>query len=185
LPKVILLWSEIPSGKCAKFRTVAASNNRDHPTRTLSLSPLASTINRSLASQALLEVTHQDRSIGIRRGRSYFFSLRLRSRYQFSECGSGYKSRKFLNLRIRLLFRLWLPSIQFVNLRSNCAWVAEPFSKWWGGTTARQNNYRKILWFELETVTSHALKYDVIVKTPSEGLIHYFRQNYSTVITYQ
>ena len=54
-----------------------------------------------------------------------------------------------------------------------------------GGTTARQNNYRKILWFELETVTSHALKYDVIVKTPSEGLIHYFRQNYSTVITYQ
>jgi len=26
----ILLWSEIPSGMCAKLRTVAASNNRDH-----------------------------------------------------------------------------------------------------------------------------------------------------------
>jgi len=29
------LRSEIPSGMCAKFRTVAASNNRDHPTRSL------------------------------------------------------------------------------------------------------------------------------------------------------
>ena len=31
----ILLRSEIPSGMCAKLRTVAASNNRDHPTRSL------------------------------------------------------------------------------------------------------------------------------------------------------
>jgi len=31
----ILLRSEIPSGLCAKLRTVAASNNRDHPTRSL------------------------------------------------------------------------------------------------------------------------------------------------------
>jgi len=30
---VILLRSEIPSGMCAELRTVAASNNRDHPTR--------------------------------------------------------------------------------------------------------------------------------------------------------
>ena len=30
---VVLLRSEIPSGICAKLRTVAASNNRDHPTR--------------------------------------------------------------------------------------------------------------------------------------------------------
>ena len=30
-----VLRSEIPSGKCAKLRTVAASNNRDHPTRSL------------------------------------------------------------------------------------------------------------------------------------------------------
>jgi len=29
------LRSEIPSGMCAKLRTVAASNNRDHPTRSL------------------------------------------------------------------------------------------------------------------------------------------------------
>jgi len=50
---------------CAKLRTVAASNNRDHPTRSLSSSPFASTINCSPGSQALLEVTHQDHSIGI------------------------------------------------------------------------------------------------------------------------
>jgi len=50
---------------CAKLRTVAASNNRDHPTRSLSSSPLASTINCSLGSQALLQVTHQDHSVGI------------------------------------------------------------------------------------------------------------------------
>jgi len=29
------LRSEIPSGMCAELRTVAASNNRDHPTRSL------------------------------------------------------------------------------------------------------------------------------------------------------
>ena len=62
---LLLLWSEIPSGMCAKLRTVAASNNRDHPTRSLSSSPLASTINCSPVSQELLEVTHQDHSIGI------------------------------------------------------------------------------------------------------------------------
>ena len=32
---LVLLRSEIPSGMCAKLRTVAASNNRDHPTRSL------------------------------------------------------------------------------------------------------------------------------------------------------
>ena len=32
---VVLLRSEIPSGKRAKLRTVAASNNRDPPTRSL------------------------------------------------------------------------------------------------------------------------------------------------------
>ena len=61
----VLLQSEIPSGMCAELRTVAASNNRDHPARSLSSSPLASTINCSPGSQALLEVTHQDHSIGI------------------------------------------------------------------------------------------------------------------------
>jgi len=30
-----LLQSKSPSGKCAKLHTVAASNNRDHPTRSL------------------------------------------------------------------------------------------------------------------------------------------------------
>ena len=51
--KMIVLRSEIPSSMCAKLRTVAASNNRDHPTRSLSSSPLASTINCSPGSQAL------------------------------------------------------------------------------------------------------------------------------------
>jgi len=39
-----------------------------------------------------------------------------------------------------------------------------------GGTSARQKNYRKFSWFELATVTSQALKYDVITYTPHEGL---------------
>ena len=42
----ILLRSEIPSGMCAKLRTVAASNNRDHA-RNLSLRTLVVTFNRS------------------------------------------------------------------------------------------------------------------------------------------
>ena len=65
LVRILLLRSEIPSGMCAKLRTVAASNNRDHPMRSLSSSLFASTINCSPDSQALLEVTHQDHSIGI------------------------------------------------------------------------------------------------------------------------
>ena len=39
-----------------------------------------------------------------------------------------------------------------------------------GGTNARQKNDRKCLRFELATVTSHALKYDVITYTPYKGL---------------
>ena len=62
---LLLLRSESPSGKFTKLRTMAASNNRDHPTRSLSSSPLASTINCSPGSQALLEVTYQDHSIEI------------------------------------------------------------------------------------------------------------------------
>jgi len=54
-------------------------------------------------------------------------------------------------------------------LLNSQAWVAEPFSKW-RGTSARQKNYRKFLWFEWATVTSQALKYDVITYTPYECL---------------
>jgi len=61
----LLLRSEIPSRMYAKLRTVAASNNRDHLTRSLLSSPLASTINCLPGSQALLEFTHQDHSFGI------------------------------------------------------------------------------------------------------------------------
>jgi len=63
--KMVLLRSEILSGMSAKRHTVATSNNRDHLTRSLSSATLASTINCSPGSQALLEVTHQDHSIGI------------------------------------------------------------------------------------------------------------------------
>ena len=51
------------------------------------------------------------------------------------------------------------------------AWVTEPFSKW-AGTNAHQKNYRKFLRFELATVTSQALKYDVITYTPYESLTY-------------
>jgi len=33
---LLLLRSEIPSGMCAELHTMAASNNRDHQTRSLS-----------------------------------------------------------------------------------------------------------------------------------------------------
>jgi len=46
--------------------------------------------------------------------------------------------------------------------------VAEPFSKW-GGTSARQKIIENLS-FELVTVTSKALKYDVITYTPYKGL---------------
>jgi len=64
---MVLLRLEIPSSMCAELRTVAASNNRDHPTRSLSPSPFTSTINCSpgVLVRALSEVTHQDHSIGI------------------------------------------------------------------------------------------------------------------------
>ena len=37
---VLLLRSESPGGMCAKLHTLAASDNRDHPTRSLSSSLL-------------------------------------------------------------------------------------------------------------------------------------------------
>jgi len=40
----------------------------------------------------------------------------------------------------------------------------------WGGTSACQKNYRKFLSFELVTVTSQALKYDIITYPPYESL---------------
>jgi len=39
-----------------------------------------------------------------------------------------------------------------------------------GGTSVRQKNYSKFLWFEMAIVTSQALKYDAITYTPYEGL---------------
>jgi len=64
--------------------------------------------------------------------------------------------------------------------------VAEPFSKW-GGTSARQKNYIKFLWFVLATVRSQALKYDVLHYLYSiwRSKLHYFRQNYAIMKTYQ
>jgi len=45
---LIVLRSEILSGMCAKLRTVAAGNNKDHPTRSLSchLSQAQSTVHQ-------------------------------------------------------------------------------------------------------------------------------------------
>jgi len=39
-----------------------------------------------------------------------------------------------------------------------------------GGHKCMSKNCRKFLWFELATVTSQALKYDVIIYTPYLGL---------------
>jgi len=55
----LVLRSEIPSGMCAKLRTVAASNNRDHPTRSFSLSPFTSIV-RGHSPRSL----HRDHSVG-------------------------------------------------------------------------------------------------------------------------
>jgi len=60
-----MLRSERPSGTCAELHTVAASSNGDHPTRSLSSAPVASTINCSPGSQALSEVFHRDHSIAV------------------------------------------------------------------------------------------------------------------------
>ena len=43
-------------------------------------------------------------------------------------------------------------------LQVTYAWVAELFSKW----GMHKSKKRKCLWFELATVSSQALKYDVI-----------------------
>jgi len=44
------------------------------------------------------------------------------------------------------------------------------FLKVEGHKCTLKRNYCKILWCDLATVTSHALKYDVITYTPYEGL---------------
>jgi len=46
------------------------------------------------------------------------------------------------------------------------------FFKVGGHKSARQKNYKKFLWFELASVTSQALKYDVITYTLYEGLYY-------------
>jgi len=48
--------------------------------------------------------------------------------------------------------------------------VAEPFSKWGVALVHVKTTVEKLLWFELVTVTSQALKYDAISYTPYEGL---------------
>jgi len=60
----VVLRSESPSGKCAKLHSAAASNNRDHPTRSLLSSPLASTVICSLTSRALLDACFTSIVIG-------------------------------------------------------------------------------------------------------------------------
>jgi len=62
---LLLLRLQNPNRKCAKLHTVAANNNRVHPTRSLSSLPSGRKISCWPGAQALLEVTHQDHSIGI------------------------------------------------------------------------------------------------------------------------
>ena len=50
--------------------------------------------------------------------------------------------------------------VVLANVTSH-AWVAEPFSKW-GAQMHVEKKLSQILWFELATVTSQTLKYDVI-----------------------
>jgi len=47
-----------------------------------------------------------------------------------------------------------------IALQVTYAWVAELFSMW--GAQVHIKKTRKCLWFELATVSSQALKYDVI-----------------------
>jgi len=47
-------------------------------------------------------------------------------------------------------------------------WVAEPFSKW--GAQVHVKKIIKNFWLECTAVTSQALKYDVMIYTPYEGL---------------
>ena len=49
--------------------------------------------------------------------------------------------------------------------------MAEPFSKC-GAHVHVEKKLLQILWFELVTMTSQGLKYDVITYTPYEGLNH-------------
>jgi len=70
--------------------------------------------------------------------------------------------------------RLWIPCCHQPNLIRHKFvkpdLIRGTFFKVGGVTSARQKNYRKFLWYELATVTSQALKYDVITCTPYEGI---------------
>jgi len=57
-----------------------------------------------------------------------------------------------------------------------------------GGHKCMPKNYSKFFWFELTTVMSQALKYDVMTYATYEGQkskLHYFRQNCTTMKTYR
>jgi len=56
----------------------------------------------------------------------------------------------------------------FVHEQLQWTWVGETFSK--RGAQVHVKKYRKNLWIELATVTSQALKYDVITYAQYEGL---------------
>jgi len=70
-----------------------------------------------------------------------------------------------LSLNWKVDFKLFNPEMgqngsMYLQQFSIYAWVAEPFSKW--GTQVQVKKCTKNLWFELATVTSQLLQYDVI-----------------------
>jgi len=133
---------------------VAASNNRDHPTRSLSSSLLASTINCSPGSQALLEVTHQDHSIWItplllvRATYIYFCSSRTSHSWWITQ--STQHHRRGCN-NINYMPTVSSPEFRHFSLKIWCyhvkevlfVWYLIDFSKYFcGGWKARWCSFR-------------------------------------------
>jgi len=83
----ILLRSESQSGKCAKLRTAAASNNRDHASLYYCLLGALTYAGLSMVMSFLWE-SHGKRPMGWDgAGRDTFvFPMRLRNRMGVSEC---------------------------------------------------------------------------------------------------
>jgi len=78
--------------------------------------------------------------------------------------GGGKKVRKHLKINKYFLKKPKIPTNHLgkgkhfeVTEETLLSWVAEPFGHKWSSKI-----YRKFLWFELTTMTSEALNYDVI-----------------------
>jgi len=97
---------------------------------------------------------------------------------------AGYE-RSNLDQRVSPNTQYWLKQgVQKILFVTCCHGWQNLFQS--GGHKCTSKNYRKLLRFELATVTLQALKYDVITYTPIwRSKLHYFRQNYTTMETYR